>query len=103
MKPQATTRRRSKTNPETDLPARILKHLETLGVSLTQEHLNQTLHQAENRSCSHLEFLERLEKPSRPFGPLRLPDGPRQARPLQRMEGAARSVGISARAVRASS
>jgi DNA replication protein DnaC len=54
------SRRRSKTHPETDLPARILKHLETLGVSLTEEHLNQTLHEAENGSHSHLEFLERL-------------------------------------------
>jgi DNA replication protein DnaC len=43
-----------------DLRARILNHLKTLGISLAEEHLDQTLHQAENGSWSYLEFVEGL-------------------------------------------
>jgi len=60
MKRQTTTRRRRKTNPRTDLQTNILTHLKTLGISLAEEHLDQTLHQAENGSWSYLEFAEGL-------------------------------------------
>lgn len=86
MKTEATfRRRRSKTNPEAELRTTILKHLETLGVSLTEEHLDQTLHQAENNSCSHLEFLEQL---------LRQPAEGRRQRAVERRIRQARFPGM---------
>jgi DNA replication protein DnaC len=63
MKRPTTTRRRNPANPHTDLRAKILNHLKTLGISLAEEHLDQALHQAENHSPSYLEFLEGLLSP----------------------------------------
>ena len=63
MKRPTTTRRRNLANPHTDLRAKILNHLKTLGISLAEEHLDQALHQAENHSPSYLEFLEGLLSP----------------------------------------
>lgn len=37
-----------------------MNHLKTLGILLAEEHLDQTLHQAENGSWCYLEFLEGL-------------------------------------------
>jgi DNA replication protein DnaC len=58
MKRPATPRRQNPTNPSPDRRARILEHLKTLGVCLAETHLDQTLHEAESRSWSYLEFLE---------------------------------------------
>ena len=43
-----------------DLPKRILKNLETLGVPLTQEQLDRILREGEQAGWSHLELLDRL-------------------------------------------
>ena len=45
-------------NPQN--PERILNHLETLGVPLTEEQFTRVLREAEQHGWSHLELLDQL-------------------------------------------
>ena len=50
----------ARTNPREDPRRKILEHLATLSIVMTQEELDDVLRQAEQASWSHVELLERL-------------------------------------------
>ncbi|MCU0872990.1 MAG: ATP-binding protein [Pirellulaceae bacterium] len=54
------SRRKTATENHQDQQQRILSHLETLGVSLTDEQLGRVLREAEQGGWSHLQLLDRL-------------------------------------------
>src|SRR5690606_19445255 len=56
----AMTRSTTATEMKQDLPQRILKHLDTLGVPLKQQQLDRMLREGEQAGWSYLQLLDRL-------------------------------------------